>query len=49
MPSSVVQAGIGFSGEDCMLSFLPLAHSFGRILEEFALSVGGHIGYWRVR
>lgn len=32
-----------------MLSFLPLAHSFGRILEEFALSVGGHIGYWQVR
>jgi long-chain acyl-CoA synthetase len=43
----LVQAGIGFSGDDCMLSFLPLAHSFGRILEEFALSVGGHIGYWR--
>lgn len=31
-----------------MLSYLPLAHSFGRILEEFALSVGGHIGYWQV-
>jgi long-subunit acyl-CoA synthetase (AMP-forming) len=32
-----------------MLSYLPLAHSFDRILEELALSVGGHVGYWRVR
>ena len=31
-----------------MLSFLPLAHSFDRILEELALCVGAHIGYWRV-
>jgi long-subunit acyl-CoA synthetase (AMP-forming) len=31
-----------------MLSYLPLAHSFDRILEELALSVGGHVGYWRV-
>ena len=43
------QAGMPFSGEDCMLSYLPLAHSFGRLLEEFALCVGGHIGYWQVR
>lgn len=32
-----------------MLSFLPLAHSFGRILEELALCVGAHIGYWQAR
>lgn len=32
-----------------MLSYLPLAHSFGRILEELALCVGGHIGYWQAR
>jgi hypothetical protein len=32
-----------------MLSYLPLAHSFGRILEELALCVGAHIGYFRVR
>jgi long-subunit acyl-CoA synthetase (AMP-forming) len=43
-----MQAGIAFTGTDCMLSFLPLAHSFDRILEELALCVGGHIGYWRV-
>ena len=43
------QAGIGFSGDDCLMSYLPLAHSFDRIIEELALSVGGHIGYWRVR
>lgn len=43
----LAQAGIAFTGTDCMLSFLPLAHSFDRILEELALCVGGHIGYWR--
>jgi long-chain acyl-CoA synthetase len=41
------QSGIAFSGDDCMLSYLPLAHSFGRILEELALCVGAHIGYFR--
>lgn len=43
----LVQAGIAFSGEDSVLSYLPLAHSFGRIIEELALCVGGHIGYWQ--
>lgn len=38
-----------FTDKDCMLSYLPLAHSFDRIIEELALCVGGHIGYWRVR
>ncbi|PSC75938.1 acetyl-synthetase [Micractinium conductrix] len=41
------QAGIQFTGDDCVLSYLPLAHSFDRIIEELALCVGGHIGYWR--
>lgn len=45
---AALQAGISFSNEDGMLSFLPLAHSFDRILEELALCVGAHIGYWRV-
>ena len=49
LPPACLQSGIGFTGEDCMLSYLPLAHSFDRILEELALSVGGHVGYWRVR
>lgn len=48
-PPTLPQAGIQFSGTDGMLSFLPLAHSFDRIIEELALCVGGHIGYWRVR
>ena len=45
----LLQAGIQFTGDDCVLSYLPLAHSFDRIIEELALCVGGHIGYWRVR
>ena len=35
--------------EDCTLSYLTLAHIFGRCLEEFALSVGARIGYWQAR
>ena len=31
-----------------ILSFLTLAHIFDRVVEEFMLSVGGHIGYWQV-
>lgn len=34
---------------DSFLSFLTLAHIFDRVVEEFMLSVGGHIGYWQVR
>ena len=33
---------------DSFLSFLTLAHIFDRVVEEFMLSVGGHIGYWQV-
>ena len=43
------QAGIGFSPTDCMVSYLTLAHIFGRVVEEFALSVGAGIGYWQAR
>jgi long-chain acyl-CoA synthetase len=35
------------AGEDNMLSYLTLAHIFGRVAEEFALSMGAHIGYWQ--
>jgi len=35
--------------DDSFLSFLTLAHIFDRVVEEFMLSVGGHIGYWQVR
>lgn len=34
--------------DDSFLSFLTLAHIFDRVVEEFMLSVGGHIGYWQV-
>lgn len=35
--------------DDSMLSFLPMAHVFGRVMEEGFLSLGMKIGYWRVR
>ncbi|KAK3827693.1 MAG: hypothetical protein J3Q66DRAFT_274964 [Benniella sp.] len=31
--------------DDCVISFLPLAHVFGRLIELFAFSAGGKIGY----
>ena len=34
--------------DDTYFSFLPLAHCFGRIVEESVLSAGGGIGYWQV-
>ena len=42
------QSGIAINNTDSMISYLPLAHIFGRIIEEFALSVGGSVGYWQV-
>jgi len=35
--------------DDAYLSFLPLAHVFDRLAEEFMLLKGGSIGYWQVR
>ena len=32
---------------DCMLSYLTLAHSFDRVIEECVLAVGASIGYWQ--
>ncbi|GAB4818389.1 hypothetical protein N2152v2_005435 [Parachlorella kessleri] len=43
----LADSGLAVSTNDCLMSYLPLAHSFGRLLEEFGLAVGGHIGYWR--
>jgi len=34
---------------DAILSYLTLAHIFGRAVEEFCLSVGAAIGYWQAR
>ncbi|KAG9326244.1 hypothetical protein KVV02_000959 [Mortierella alpina] len=31
--------------DDCLISFLPLPHVFGRVMEIFALGAGGRIGY----
>lgn len=35
--------------EDSTLSYLPLAHIFDRIVEEFALYSGARIGYFQVK
>lgn len=40
--------GIEVTHEDCTLSYLPLAHIFDRIVEEFALFAGARIGYSQV-
>ncbi len=34
--------------EDSTLSYLPLAHIFDRVVEEFALYSGARIGYYQV-
>lgn len=43
------QSGIKLNPDDSVLSYMPLAHIFDRIIEELALTVGGSIGYWQVR
>ncbi|KAL4537896.1 hypothetical protein Ndes2526B_g04245 [Nannochloris sp. 'desiccata'] len=43
----VAQSGFEISDDDSVLSYLTLAHIFGRIIEELALAAGAHIGYWR--
>ena len=48
MQQYVKQAKISYSDNESMLSYLTLAHIFGRCVEEFALSLGGAIGYWQV-
>jgi long-subunit acyl-CoA synthetase (AMP-forming) len=45
----VTQSGFEINDDDSVLSYLTLAHIFGRIIEELALAAGAHIGYWRVR
>lgn len=41
----IAQTKLGISCNDSMLSYMPLAHVFDRLLEEFALSVGARIGW----
>ncbi|KAG1667988.1 hypothetical protein FOA52_000632 [Chlamydomonas sp. UWO 241] len=38
---------ISLGQSDALLSFLPLAHIFDRIFEEYFLYIGGSIGYWQ--
>ena len=42
-------AGFALHSDDCVLSYLTLAHIFGRCVEEFVLSLGAQIGYWQAR
>ena len=41
----IAQTKLGISCHDSLLSYMPLAHIFDRLLEEFALSVGARIGW----
>jgi len=38
---------VKFGPGDSLISYLPLAHIFERVSEEFMLSVGGKVGYWQ--
>lgn len=42
------ESRIEVTHRDSLLSFLPLAHVFGRVVEEFMISSGAKIGYWQV-
>lgn len=38
---------VALSKDDVYLSYLPLAHIFDRLVEEFLLHLGGSVGYWQ--
>ncbi|CAG5115986.1 unnamed protein product, partial [Candidula unifasciata] len=40
-------ADIGFTVNDCLISYLPLAHSYERVMEAAALMNGSQIGFFR--
>ena len=42
------ESQIDYNDDDNVLSYLTMAHILGRVVEEFALSVGASIGYWQV-
>lgn len=48
MQSYVKEAKLQYDSRDNVLSYLTMAHILGRVVEEFALSIGGHVGYWQV-
>jgi long-chain acyl-CoA synthetase len=43
----IEQTNIHVSENDSILSYMPLAHIFDRLLEELALSIGASVGYWQ--
>ncbi|KAI8107268.1 hypothetical protein M9434_001911 [Picochlorum sp. BPE23] len=43
----IEQTNIHVSEKDSMLSYLPLAHIFDRLIEDFAIAIGASIGYWQ--
>ena len=43
----IQQTKLGISEDDSLLSYMPLAHIFDRLMEEFSLSCGARIGYWQ--
>lgn len=47
MQSYVRESKINYDSNDNVLSYLTMAHILGRVVEEFALSMGAHIGYWQ--
>ena len=44
----VKEGKIQVNKDDSVLSYLTMAHIFGRVLEEFAISYAAAIGYWQV-
>lgn len=43
----IEQTKIHVSEKDSLLSYMPLAHIFDRLMEDLALAVGASIGYWQ--
>ena len=43
----IEQTKIHVSENDSILSYMPLAHIFDRLLEDLALSIGASVGYWQ--
>lgn len=42
------QNNVDLNSSDSLYSYLPLAHIFDRVNEEWFLYIGGSIGYWQV-
>lgn len=46
-PRYLIYVGYKQDQHDVFLSYLPLAHIFDRVAEEFYLSIGAKIGFWQ--